>query len=230
MTAAVCLMAKKPAAGRVKTRLIPQFGSQRAADLYAAMLSCVREVIETACAAAPADGSGATPSLRPFIAYDPPSDRAPWETWSGWTPIPQKPGDLGSRLMGALESIEKIGPVPVVFLGADCPEINPHHIIEAIQILKQADVAMRPSLDGGYVSIGLWPRARAIFQGINWGTSVVAAQTREVCRQYGLTLSESAPLSDIDEPNDLDALLVRLAQSEDIKLQRLRVDLMSIIA
>ncbi|MBA4768089.1 MAG: DUF2064 domain-containing protein, partial [Porphyrobacter sp.] len=45
--------------------------------------------------------------------------------------------------------------VPVIFLGADTPELATRHVAAAIEALRTHDVVIGPAEDGGYYLIGM---------------------------------------------------------------------------
>ena len=74
---------------------------------------------------------------------------------------------------------------------------------QAAMALLGHDAVIGPAIDGGYALIGLRCPQAALFDGIDWSTPRVLAQTRERLGRLGLTWAELAPLHDIDEPADL---------------------------
>jgi len=59
-----------------------------------------------------------------------------------------------------------------------------------------------PAEDGGYALIGLRRPVPDIFNGIEWGSDRVLAQTRERLRVRGLRWGELETLWDVDRPAD----------------------------
>jgi glycosyltransferase A (GT-A) superfamily protein (DUF2064 family) len=94
----------------------------------------------------------------------------------------------------------------LLLLGMDCPELEAHHLQTAAAQLSGSDAALIPSLDGGYVLLGLRRFHPALFQAVPWSTDAVCAITRERLRTLGWSWSEQCPLADLDEPVDLDRL------------------------
>jgi glycosyltransferase A (GT-A) superfamily protein (DUF2064 family) len=88
----------------------------------------------------------------------------------------------------------------------DCPELEAHHLQTAAAQLSGSDAALIPSLDGGYVLLGLRRFHPALFQAVPWSTAAVCAITRERLRTLGWSWTEQCPLPDLDEPADLDRL------------------------
>ncbi len=139
--------------------------------------------------------------------------------------VPQSTGDLGQRLQAGFQhgfSHAQAGgadagngteskEVRIVAIGSDCPELSSAHIQSALQQLSRHDVVLGPAQDGGYYLIGLRSPCPALFQSINWSTSVVLQQTQAKAQQLGLSVAQLPMLSDIDRPEDL-AIWQRIQQ------------------
>lgn len=106
--------------------------------------------------------------------------------------VDQGEGDLGERLARAAQDL------PVLLIGADCPDMTPAHLHAAADALATARAVIGPAEDGGYWLLGLAAPANA-FEDIDWGTSQVFAQT--VARLDAPVIL--ATLADLDRPEDL---------------------------
>jgi uncharacterized protein len=60
-----------------------------------------------------------------------------------------------------------------------------------------------PSVDGGYVLLGLRGPYERIFYGIEWSTPGVYGQTLVRAKEAALSVCEGAQGRDVDEPDDL---------------------------
>ncbi len=87
---------------------------------------------------------------------------------------------------------------------------------------------MCASADGGYCLIATPEPVAALFDGVDWGTPRVAAQTRAAAIRCGVQLTELEPWQDVDTIEDLAALLQRLTATDDPHLIRLRRQLNSL--
>jgi rSAM/selenodomain-associated transferase 1 len=114
-------------------------------------------------------------------------------------PARQTEGDLGARMLAALQAAQG----PTLIVGSDCPALKPAHLRSAAEALGRADVVLIPAEDGGYVLIGARTPQPDLFSGIAWGTSVVLAETRARIASHQLRAIEFAPLWDVDDENDL---------------------------
>lgn len=124
--------------------------------------------------------------------------------------VPQRVGDLGARLIGALEDLLTPGVDAVLFIGSDLPDLPVRFVQRAVAWLRLPGdrVVLGPAEDGGYYLIGLKGLHRELFSGIAWGTSTVLAETVHRARAAGLDVELLDPWSDVDVPADL----LRLAE------------------
>ena len=189
----IVVFAKAPQPGRVKTRLIPALGAEGAAALAARMLA--RTLVAAAEAA---------PGAVELCASPAPEDPA----WRGvavpaglrWSA--QGEGDLGARMAGAAQRVLADGE-RVMLIGSDCPALDVVRLRAAAAALDEAEAAIVPSFDGGYVLLGLRRFDRRLFEGIAWSTPTVAADTRACLDALAWSYRVLPALHDIDVPADL---------------------------
>lgn len=188
----VCVFARAPEPGTVKTRLTPILRAAEAADLYRAMLIDTVEV-------AASIGSDVV------VAFTPHAARASLEQLLGrhQTYMPQGPGDLGQRLAYAFERLCD-GRRPVMVVGSDCPGLSAERLREAVDAVSGDDeVAIGPTIDGGYYLIGLTRARPRLFEDVPWSTERVFEATMERIREAGLRARTLATERDIDTPEDI---------------------------
>ncbi len=184
----IVIFAKAPVAGQVKTRLIPALGPEGAAALARRMLAdTCREALAARTGAVELCLSGSLES-----------------TPQGVELSRQGEGDLGERLARAAERVIGSGEA-VMFLGTDCPALDASRLKQASAELERKDAVIHPTFDGGYALLGLRCYDATIFQGIEWSTSTVAADTIARVSALGWSLHVGETLLDIDEPEDLEA-------------------------
>jgi rSAM/selenodomain-associated transferase 1 len=183
----IVIFAKAPVPGRVKTRLIPALGPEGAARLAAKMLAAtVEEALAT--------------GLAVELCGEP--DAAQWhEPRPGLALTGQGAGELGERLARAAE--RGLGEDAVLLIGSDCPELDRARLRAAADALGDHDAVIHPARDGGYSLLGLRRFDRSIFEGIDWSTPAVAAQTLARIEALGWSLHLGETLRDVDEPADL---------------------------
>ena len=193
MNTRIIIMAKEPRAGLAKTRLIPALGAEGAAKLAQRLLQ------NTLAQALAAD-------LGPVELCITPDRNAPcWQPWADDGRIElcqQVSGDLGQRMAAAATRGLAQG-TPVLLIGTDCPRLDSAQLRTMARALNTQDACLCPVRDGGYALLGLRRFAPALFREIPWSTDQVAELTRQRLRQLGWRWQESAPLWDLDEPEDL---------------------------
>lgn len=186
------LFLRYPQPGRTKTRLIPALGAVGAAQLQRQIVNYLLTRISSAHWQLEVHFTGCQLGeiqdwLGPDLRY-----------------CPQCEGGLGARLRYGFEGcFERDERGCAIAIGADCPELSVEHIASAFDHLQTKDLVLGPATDGGYYLIGLSRLNPCLFEGIDWSTSRVLAQTMEKARQHGLTMAKLPMLSDIDRPEDL---------------------------
>ena len=210
---AVVVMAKPAVPGAVKSRLIGPLSAEQAAEVHAAMLSCV---LERAGAHLP--GEHYLALAQPAADASPLTDAAAEARGLGWQVIDQGTGDLGQRLDHVWR---RIGRGAVVFLGIDSPDVPAASLEQIAPALTAAEAAFGPVPDGGYWTLAARAYHPELLQGIDWGTERVQAQTRTAAAQSGLTLTPLPEWYDVDDARGLRALIDRLATTSEPALTRL---------
>jgi uncharacterized protein len=184
----VCIFAKPPVPGEVKTRLIPVLGDMGAAELAAAMLQDVWQVVESC------------PDMRPVLAStkygDFPVPGAPAEVWL------QGEGDLGQRIEHILERALQNASAAIA-IGADTPALMPSHLAAALDGLQSYDAVIGPALDGGFYLLGVRKFKPGLFSTLPWSTSETCEAMKTRMGQSRLSVAEIEPLFDVDTPGDL---------------------------
>lgn len=197
---AVIVFLKAPETGRVKTRLSGVLDPAALLDLYRAFIGDTLEALETAG--------------KVFICFSPPEAKEGLRSWlgEGYDYLPQQGADLGERMSNAFEEIFNRGYSSALLIGTDIPELTRDHMAEARQALSTTDAVIGPTGDGGYYLIGFQKPAfsNAVFHGIPWSTTSVLDQTLKAMTQASLQYKLLSRLEDIDTPEDLNALILRL--------------------
>jgi rSAM/selenodomain-associated transferase 1 len=184
-----------PEPGKTKTRMIPLLGSEGAATLQRQMtehtLAQVKQLQNQYPISIEVYFAGGNPQLM--------------EDWLGSNIVYQRQGegDLGFRMVSALQSAFNNGSSGVVIIGTDCPGLNSQIMEQAFAVLANHDIVLGPAQDGGYYLIGLRRLIDELFSGISWGTSEVLQQTVEIAKQIDLAIAYLPTLADVDRPEDL---------------------------
>lgn len=181
---------KAPVSGRVKTRLSPPLPPDEAASLYEA---CLRDVVALC----------ARERARVELWYDPPDagDYFGLE-FPHLTMAAQGAGQLGEKLQDAFERSFADGAQRVLIIGSDIPTLPEAVLNAALDGVRDAEMVIGPTTDGGYYLIGFrhdaWPRARALFHDVAWSTDTVFRSTVDKAAQSGLELRVLPGWYDID--------------------------------
>ena len=176
MSKRVAVFAREPRLGCVKTRLAAQIGPELA-------LNCYSETLEIAIEAA------SNHALELWY------EGRPCPSWieRGLSLKQQPEGDLGSRMLAAFcDGVELV-------IGSDIPLISSRYVEQAIDSLREADVVLGPTEDGGYCLIGMRRPLPKLFQGIAWSSSQVLTQTLAIARREHLHVELLPHLWDIDD-------------------------------
>lgn len=187
------IFAKAPVAGFAKTRLAPALGAAGAALLAQRMLEHAL------------DGALASAVGPVELCCSPDLTHARFQqaaAMPGVALAAQGDGDLGQRMQRAFaRGLARHG--RVILIGTDAPSLDAGVLRQAADALRQHDAVFAPASDGGYVLAGLSRMAPALFDGIDWSTAKVMAQTRVRAKALGLDVHELPTLDDVDEPQDL---------------------------
>ena len=187
------IFAKAPKPGFAKTRLIPELGTQGAAQIARQLLD---HTVAVAC-------STQFKTIELCVTPCPPDSALEAIAHTANMAIScQTSGDLGARMSAAFAAHLEYAP-KVLLIGTDAPGLTADMLHEASQQLDTHDAVFIPALDGGYALIGLRRHHARLFADIPWSTASVMAATRNALIKAGLDWFELAPLHDIDDPEDL---------------------------
>jgi rSAM/selenodomain-associated transferase 1 len=175
--------------------------AERAAALYEALL---RDTIDLA---AGLKGAQLAIAVTPPQAIDAFRARCPPCTLL----LPVAGQDIGDCLDQVLSHLLAEGHAGAMALNSDGPTLPVRHLEQAIERLEEADVVLGPGEDGGYYLIGFKEPHPGLFQGIDWSTERVAAQTLARAETLGLSVSLLPAWYDVDTASDLERLCAELA-------------------
>ena len=96
----------------------------------------------------------------------------------------------------------------VVLVGSDSPSLPAAYLDEGLALLREKEVVLGPSMDGGYYLVGRRKGESRIFQDVNWSTGMVLGQT--LARLGTQTLGLLPPWYDVDTPAEAGFLKVHL--------------------
>jgi rSAM/selenodomain-associated transferase 1 len=187
----VCIFAKPPVPGRVKTRLACVVGADLAAELAAAMLHDVWSVVM--------NSTGVTPVLAATERGDFGLDVAKDRVWL------QNGADLGSRIESVLQRGLRIAPAAIA-LGADTPLLASGDLADTIKQLDSGNAVLGPSDDGGFYLLGLRSCPSGLLGGIPWSCARTCEMTERSLKAHGMTTARVQSGFDIDTMADIQKL------------------------
>lgn len=193
MPAEIIIFAKAAEAGRVKTRVAATVGDDKATQVYIQLLN---KAVFNATMAAKQAGCSAS------IYYDGPREHPEFvrlsEQYRELGFHPQVSGDLGKRMLAALERSLLSHDVALI-IGADCPALTPGIIQQAlVSATPPNQFCFVPADDGGYVLVASSKPDPVAFSGIAWGSDSVMQTTAQQLDEKGIAWSKLGSLADVD--------------------------------
>ena len=185
---ALIIFARKPALGKVKTRLAAQLGDEVALRIYIRLLEHTRAVAK-----------GCDCDTHIFLTEQDGKD----PFWQGFAQHVQATGDLGEKMRAAFAELFEKGYERVVIIGSDCPGLQAAHVASALDALTKHDVVLGPAADGGYYLLGMNRLHEPLFENKAWSTDAVCSQTIADLEAAGLTYAALPVLHDVDTAEDL---------------------------
>jgi rSAM/selenodomain-associated transferase 1 len=187
----VLVFFRNPEKGQVKTRLAATVGDDEALRIYGLLAEKTRLAVQ------------GLPEVRRRVLYSSfVPERDEWDPLFFEKKI-QTDGDLGQRMAEAFRAAFAEGADRAVVVGTDCPELSPDLLAQAFGALRdRAPVMLGPALDGGYYLLGMSAFFPELFEGIDWSTDRVLAQTLQRAQSLGKTCHLLPPLRDVDTEED----------------------------
>ena len=193
----VLVFCKNQILGKVKSRLALKIGQKKALLIYSELVNKTASIVNSL-------------SAEVHLYY---SDYI--EENDNFNPLKikkfiQKGKNLGDRIINALNiSFKKFS--PVVIIGSDLWKLEVSDIEDAFRILKNKNIVIGPSTDGGYYLIGMNYLNTKIFENKNWGQESVLNDTiRDIDDKTNIHL--------LDEKTDIDTY-EDLCQFPDLKIK-----------
>lgn len=197
----LCLMAKAPVAGAVKTRMHPQLDAAHAADL-------ARLMLEQTVAVARCHWPGVvTLCVSPDPSHPAFTQLADQHHLAITTQIN---ADLGARMLAALrQGIADAGAAAV--MGCDVPHCSGEILARAHALLVGGENPIGAAQDGGFYLLGLQRddavrAGDALFGGVKWSSATALAEVRARAATAGVDFHALPTLRDIDHYADLEWL------------------------
>jgi glycosyltransferase A (GT-A) superfamily protein (DUF2064 family) len=187
----ILVIAKQPAPGRVKTRLVPPCSHEQAALLAeAALADTLRTVL-------------LVPARRRILVLD--GSPGPWLP-PGFEVVPQCGGPLDERLAAAFAAADG----PALLIGMDTPQVSPGLLTADWQ---GADALFGPAADGGFWALGLRVPDPGLLRGVPMSTPATGAIQRARLLAAGLRVADLPQLRDVDTAADAVAVACQAPRS-----------------
>lgn len=192
----IAIFARAPVPGEAKTRLIPELGPERAAEIAALLL---RLTVERVTEFWPGEV---------YLYGAPDAEHLLFRKLAKEFHVhlrSQHTGDLGVRMAVALDELIKVHDAGAI-IGCDVPHCPWHVIEQAYELLAKGRNVIGPAEDGGYYFIGLQASAPGMFSELSWGAPTIFEQTLIRARDAGIELEQLPRLRDVDTYADLVAV------------------------
>lgn len=186
---ALIIFVKNPIPGEVKTRLAKTIGDIKAHQVYIELLKHTRDITVSL-------------NIDKIVYYSKYIDEK--DLWDSniYKKCVQSGSSLGERMKNAIKE-QLLNHSSVSLIGSDNYELSSEIIIDSFELLKDCDVCIGPSEDGGYYLIGLNEIQEDLFINKKWSTSDVFQDILKDIKNLKLKLSLLPVLSDIDDEADL---------------------------
>ncbi len=202
----IVMFSKAPEPGEVKTRLTSYMSDIDAASFHEAF------VLDTLDSLVGIENSDI------YIACHPDKEHSFFKELEESFDIKafsQTGGDLGERMENALRYLRDNGHKEIVIIGSDSPTLPAEILDEAFERLKECELVIGPSLDGGYYLIGISGKIPDLFCGIDWGTDKVFEETLQKAKENKLDFSVLPFWYDIDTIKELRFMAIHLDTLND---------------
>jgi uncharacterized protein len=183
----ICIFAKPPVAGQVKTRLASASDPHFAAAVAQALLE---DTIDMALRVSEA---------QVVLSVTEPFELPQFAEVPQWR---QPEGDLGVRVEASLQRALLHSPYAIA-LGADTPGLPSAVVEAAIDQLGHADSVLGPTEDGGYYFLGVKQCPPGLLGGIRWSHPTTLADTVQQLKNFGQSHALAEPWFDLDTMEDL---------------------------
>ena len=199
-------MAKVPEAGKVKTRLQPYLTERQSAEISVCLLKDAEQKAKIIAGDL-------------IVAFSPLDKKNLLLDILQTNPIliEQKGESLGDRMFHAFDFAFSQKANAVVMIGTDSPTFPADFLRRAFFLLEaKAEVVLGKTEDGGFYLIGLRQNDKRIFENVEWSSAKTFEQTRENILNVNLSLSELPAWYDVDTPEDLKKLKIKLMENPQI--------------
>jgi uncharacterized protein len=197
------VMVKCPRKGQVKNRLSLSIGDDNAVEIYRRSALDLLDTLDAMV----------SPQFDLLIGFHPPDASEDIDSWIGtkWKKIPQSGNDLGEKQVSLLKKAFEYGYSAACVMTSDAPDIPALRFKDAIEKLSQWESVIGPSTDGGYFLIGFTKEAfvETPFLDMVWSHPGVTHEMKNRLEKLGIRWTETAAWPDLDNIDDVKALLAR---------------------
>jgi len=197
LQAALVLMSRAPIPGETKTRLGSHLKDKECADLHQAFLKDMNSKLLNL--------QKVNPGVDLYLSFTPADSSSLFAEIidDKFNRIPQRGKGLGAKMYNAFFDAYQKSNLPVLITGSDLPLLNIEILTEALAGLKERDLVIGPSSDGGYYLIGMKKPEKFIFDFKKWGNNSVLERTVREARKYDLKCHFLPEVNDIDTFKEL---------------------------
>ena len=187
---ALVIFVKNARRGNVKTRLASSLGKDKALSIYLALCERVRNVC-----------LGFSGKCYVYYSEYIPPEPDVWEDDFFIKRKQYQVADLGLRMQAAFNELLPVHS-SVRLIGTDIPHLSNDLLEESILLLKNTDVILGPSDDGGYYLIGMKKTNDFLFNNMTWSVDTVLSETIQRISRNNATYHLLKTLPDIDTADD----------------------------
>ncbi|WP_339606980.1 TIGR04282 family arsenosugar biosynthesis glycosyltransferase [uncultured Roseivirga sp.] len=188
--ALLIIFVKNPVLGRAKTRLAATIGEEAALAIYKRLLERTKSITQPL-------------AVDKTVFYD--QVLGENDLWSegGFSKNLQSNGDLGEKMLAAVQSAFQQNYERICIIGSDCYDLTTETLEQGFSALEKHDAVIGGAVDGGYYLIGMNRLITDVFQNKKWSTEEVFPSTIQDFKNKGLSYFELPVLNDVDTEEDL---------------------------
>lgn len=188
--ALLIIFVKNPELGKAKTRLAATVGEEAALAIYKRLLERTKSITQPL-------------AVDKTVFYD--QALGENDLWSegGFSKDLQSNGDLGEKMLAAVQSAFQQGYERICVIGSDCYDLSTEILNQAFSSLENNDAVIGEAVDGGYYLIGMNRLITDVFQNKKWSTQEVFPSTIQDFKNKGFSYFELPVLNDVDTEEDL---------------------------